>query len=100
LLGKKKKKKNNNRNVKRFVVVLLSVYVLDDVGVSYFDVRKAAADSIGHWFQSRLDEGHPDPSDVEENDVKDAEYRCGEPNGEEGDERESNSPNECQWQSE
>jgi len=76
-------------------------YVLDVlhrfVSVRDFDVGKAAADSIGHWFLSRLDEGHPDPSDVEEDNVKDAECGCGEPNGEEGDEREGDSPNECQW---
>jgi len=39
------------------------------------------------------------PSDVEEEDVHDAENGCGEPDGEEGDEREGNTPNEGQWQS-
>ena len=97
------------------------------VGVSHFDVGKAAADSIGHWFQSCLDEGHPDlyrinreqtnkalkifllcflllalnyPSDVEEDNVQDAKGRSGEPDGEEGDEREGDTPDEGQWQSE
>ena len=95
--------------------------------MSHFDVGKAAADSIGHWFQSCLDEGHPDlyrinreqtnkalkifllcflllalnyPSDVEEDNVQDAKGRSGEPDGEEGDEREGDTPDEGQWQSE
>lgn len=70
------------------------------VGVSHFDVGKATADSIGHWFQSCLDEGHPDPSDVEEDNVQNAKGRSGEPNGEEGEEREGDAPDEGQWQSE
>jgi len=40
------------------------------------------------------------PSDVEEDNVQDAKGRSGEPDGEEGDEREGDTPDEGQWQSE
>jgi hypothetical protein len=90
--------------------------------VRQFDVGKASANSVGYRFQCCLHQSNPDlsikmkfvklfvklflnefpkiyPSDVEEKNVHDAENGCGEPNGEKGDEREGNTPDEGQWQS-
>lgn len=49
--------------------------------------------SVYQWNQKMIY-----PSDVEEEDIHDTQNGRGEPNGEEGDERESNTPNEGQWQ--
>ena len=90
------------------------------VVVRQFDVGKASADRVGYRLQCRLHQSDPDlrvtgngldfvlywigeeskfyPSDVEEEDVHDAEDWGGKPNGEEGDEREGDTPNEGQRQ--
>lgn len=63
-----------------------------------FNIGKATANSIGNRFQRRLHQSDPDPSNVEEEDIHDTQNGRCEPNGEEGDEREGNTPHEGQWQ--